>query len=71
MTKAIIHVFLLSCTHVMYELGIQPELRPHIRSHIPGKASIAHTCHNIMCCGCLIVVRLNQSLNRNWIREAN
>ncbi len=39
MTTTTIHlpVFHLSCTQAQYELDILPELRPHVRSHIPGK----------------------------------
>ncbi len=39
MTTATIWVFLLSCIQAKYELGILPKLRPHVRSHIPGKVA--------------------------------
>ncbi len=63
------HAFRLSYAQAKYELSVLPELRSHVRSHIPGKVS-CQSYNDIMYCHCLSVARLNESLNRNWMREA-
>ncbi len=55
MTTTTIHVFILFCTQAKYELGLLPELRPHVRRHIPGKvAAQDNSCEAALGWSCLV-----------------